>query len=248
MNATVRSELVKLRTSRASLGLLGAGLVYAAFNGVATAAFAGRDGNAPLGSPSNIGNILRGGSVATWVVLLASLLSITGEHRHRTITTTYLATPHRGAVVRAKMNVYGMVGVGYALASMAVSLAAAMPRMVASSTSVDLADGHVVRMAFGLVVTTVLYGLAGIGIGALVPNQTAAAVGTLAWLVAAENIVGSVVGWRVARWFPGQAAAAASGAGRDILLPMAPGAALFAAYVLAAALIGARVALGRDVI
>jgi ABC-2 type transport system permease protein len=248
MNRTVRSELIKLRTSRASLALLGAGLVYAAVNGVATAAFAGRDGNAPLGHPANIGNILRSGNVATWVVLLVSLLAITGEHRHRTITTTYLAAPRRWAVVAAKGIVYGTLGAVYAVFSMAVSLIAATPKLATSSASIDLVDGHIARVAGGLGMATILYGLAGIGIGALVPNQTAATVGTFTWLVAAENIVGSVIGWRFARWFPGQAAAAASGAGGDILLPMATGAALFAAYALTATLIGARTALNRDVI
>jgi hypothetical protein len=62
-----------------------------------------------------------------------------------------------------------------------------------------------------------------------------------------RNIIGSVLGWPTARWFPGQAAAAAAGSGGDTLLPMATGAAVFAAYALAASIIGSRVAMSRDI-
>ena len=247
MNDVVHAELIKLRTSRATVGLLTAGLAYAALNGAVTAAFAGRDQNAELGTAANLGSILRGGNVATWVILLAAIISVTGEYRHRTITATYLATPRRGTVVAAKLTVYGALGVAYAVVSMLLGLAAASPQLLSSSADLQLGDPHVARVAIGLVVATGLFGLAGVGIGSVVRNQTLATVGAIVWLVAAENIVGSVVGWPTARWLPGQAAAAAAGSGGDTLLPMAAGAALFTAYALAAGMIGSRLSMSRDI-
>lgn len=247
MSTTVRAELVKLRTSRSTIALLLAGLVYAVLNALATVEFAGRDGNAPLGSADNLANVLRGGNVATWVVLLVGLLSITGEYRHRTITSTYLATPRRGAVVRAKMMVIGVLGLVYASISMALGLAVVLARTAGTSTSIEIADDHTARVALGMLTATVLYGLVGVGVGGLVRNQTVATVGSLVWLVAVENVVGSVVSWRVARWFPGRAAEAAAGGGADILLPMAGGAALLAAYAVTATLVATTLALSRDV-
>jgi ABC-2 type transport system permease protein len=247
MKSAMQSELLKLRSSRATLVLLLAGVAYAALNGVATAALAGRDGSALLGSADNLANILRAGNIATWVTLLAAILAVTGEHRHRTISTTYLATPRRSVVVMAKLAVYGATGASYAVLTMVVGLTGALPRLLTSADGIDLASPHLTRVALGAVVVTSLYGLAGIGVGSLVRNQTLATVGAIAWLVAAENLIGSLAGWHVARWLPGQAAAAAAGTGPDILLPMAAGAGIFAVYALIAVLLGARVAVASDI-
>jgi ABC-2 type transport system permease protein len=247
MNAAVRAEWRKLRTSRAATLMLAAGLAYAVLNGIATAALAGRDANAALGTAANLANIVRGGNIAMWVMLLVGTVTITGEYRHRTVTTTFLATPRRGTVVGAKLAVAGGVAALYAIVTMAVGLLAALPRLVGSSASIELGDSHVAQVVAGTAVGTTLFALAGVGIGALVRNQTLAVAGALIWFVVAENIVGSVVGWDVGRWLPGRAAAAASAAGGGTLLPMAAGAGLFAAYTAVVTVAGARLAVARDV-
>ena len=248
MEGIVTSEWRKVRTNRAAVGLLAGGLVYAVVNGVATAAFAGRDGSAPLGTGGNLGNILRGGGVAMWVVLLVGILSVTSEYRDGTIVATFLATPRRGAVVLAKLRVTALLGLMYAVLCTIMGAAGAAPRLAASRVPLDITDAAVVSAVVGSLAATVLFGLAGVGIGAMVRNQTAAVAGALIWFLPAENIVGSFAGWDVARWFPGQAAAAAAGAGGATLLPPSAGAALFAGYALVAALAGTRFAVSRDVI
>jgi hypothetical protein len=247
MHAITRSEWLKVRSNRAVAGLLAGGLLYAVLNGVATAAFAGRDGNAPLGTGANLANILRGGGVATWVALLVGILSVTSEYRDGTIVSTFLASPRRGAVVAAKLRVTAVLGAGYAVLSVVAGAAGAAPRLLGGGVALDVTDAAVLRAVVGTVVATVLFGLGGVGIGALVRNQTAAVAGALIWFLPAENIAGSVAGWDVARWFPGQAAAAAAGAGGTTLLPPLAGAALFAGYALVAALAGTTFAISRDV-
>jgi len=247
MNANLRAEWRKLRTSRATVLLLVAGLAYAVLNGIATAALAGREQNAELGSAANMANIVRGGNVAMWVMLIVGILAVTTEYRHRTATTTFLATPRRGTVVGAKLIVAGTVGAAYALVGMAVGLVAASPQLASNATSVELADVHVAGTIAGTLVGTTLFAMAGVGIGALVRNQTAAIAGALVWFLPAENIVGSFIGWDIARWLPGQAAASASAAGGGTLLPATAGAALFAAYTGVVAVAGTRLAVSRDV-
>ena len=247
MSATIRAEWRKLRTSRATLVLLASGLAYAVLNGVATAAFAGRDGNAELGTAANVANILRGGNITMWVMLLIGLLAITTEYRHHTTTTTFLATPRRHAVVATKLILTGAVAAVYAIVGMAIGLAAALPQLTKSATSVEVANADVARAAAGTLVGTTLFALAGVGIGTLVRNQTVAIAGALVWFLPAENIVGTVVGWPVARWLPGQAAAAATATGSDTLLPAAAGAALFAVYTLILTVAGSKLTVSRDI-
>jgi ABC-2 type transport system permease protein len=247
MNHVMHAELRKTRAGRASLALLGGGLLYAVLNGLATTAFAGRDGNAELGSAENLGHVVRGGGVAPWVVLLVAIGATAGEYRHRTISTTFLVTPRRGRVLVAKLLAQGALGALFATATIAIGLMAALPALLGAEGGVELVDAHVGRSALGLVATSALYGLAGVALGFLVRNPTVASVGAIAWLAAGENIIGSMAGWDVARWFPGQAAAAAAGAGQGRLLPMAGGAALFGAYALVAALAASRLTMSRDV-
>ena len=181
-----------------------------------------------------------------WVMLLVGILAVTTEYRHRTVTTTFLATPRRGAVVAAKLAVAAALAGAYAVLGMVVGLVAALPRLTGAA-AIEVADGHVATTVGGAVLGTTLFAVAGVGIGALVRNQTVAVAGALVWFLPAENIVGSVVGWPIARWLPGQAAASATGAGGGTLLPMAAGAALFAGYTAVATVAGTRLAVSRDV-
>ena len=247
MNAAARAEWRKIRTSRATILLLVGGLAYSILNGVATAEFAGRDGNAELGTAANLANVLRAGNVAMWVMLLVGTLAVTGEYRHRTITTTLLATPRRRTVIGAKLAVTGGLAAAYAAVGMLIGLLAALPRLAGSSATISLTDPALARVAVGTITGTTLFALAGVGIGALVRNQTLAVAGALVWFLPGENIVGSFVGWQHARWLPGQTAAAATGAGGDTLLPMAAGAALFATYTLLVTVTGTRLTTSRDI-
>jgi hypothetical protein len=149
--------------------------------------------------------------------------------------------------VAAKLVVVGTIGVVYAALGMLIGLLAAAPVLVAEGAHVDVLDAQVGRVALGVLATTALFGLAGTAVGALVRNLAGALVGAIAWFVAAEGIIGSVLGWEVARWLPGQAAAAAAGAGGGDLLPMGAGAVLFAAHAAALVALGVWACTSRDV-
>ena len=66
---------------------------------------------------------------------------------------------------------------------------------------------------------TVLYGLMGVGVGALIRNQVTAVILTLAWMLTVENLLLSLAP-HVGHWLPGGATAAltrgqaAAGTGR----------------------------------
>src|SRR5688572_27942376 len=75
-------------------------------------------------------------SAASPLVAVLAAIGITGEYRHRTATTTFLATPHRGRVIAAKLATYGLVGVGYAIVCLTVVTAIAVPWL--STKDIDL--------------------------------------------------------------------------------------------------------------
>ena len=95
---------------------------------------------------------------------------------------------------------------------------------------------------------TVLYGVLGVALGALVRSQTAAVALSLGWVLVLEGLF---VGFLPAlgRWLPGGAAAALSSTTVQAgdLLPMWAAALVLAAYAVAFAAAGARTVVRRDV-
>ena len=84
-------------------------------------------------------------------------------------------------------------------------------------------------------------GLVGVGIGAIVTNQTLAVTAVLIWTLLVESLLTNFA-TGIGRWFPGGAASAMSGitpADGALLQPWAA-ALLFAGYGLAFALVGSR--------
>jgi ABC-2 type transport system permease protein len=91
----------------------------------------------------------------------------------------------------------------------------------------------------------VLWAAIGVGVGLVVKHQVAAAVGTLIWLFAGENIVGAVVPG-LARYLPVHAAYAVFLGEAGMLSPTAGGIAL-AAWTAVALGAGAVVMQRRDI-
>jgi hypothetical protein len=91
----------------------------------------------PLTSPGGQRTLFSVGQGAGTLLAVLAAIGLTGEFRHQT-TTTFLATPHRGRVVLAKLITYALVGVGYALACIAVTIAIALPWLDARGIPVPL--------------------------------------------------------------------------------------------------------------
>jgi ABC-2 type transport system permease protein len=175
-------------------------------------------------------------------------VGLTGEFRHR--TATFLATPQRGRVVTAKLVTHGVVGAGYGLAGALVTAAVALPWLAAKDIHVVLGAGDVAATLAGGIAAMAIFGLLGVGLGALLREQVATVVGLLIWLPLLERILTSFAAlqsWTV--YLPGQAQEALSGSvltNQRLLHPWEGGLVL-AAYGIAFALAGTRMAMRRDV-
>ncbi len=252
MPRLLAGEFRKLFTTRLWLWLLGASAAITALYVVLDIAFADTPGTwtMPLSTPQGQRTLLAIGAGGAPLVAVLGAIGLTGEFRHRTATATFLATPHRGRVVAAKLAVYGLVGVGYGLSGIAVTVAIVMPWLASNHIHWVLDGGDVATTLAGVIATMAILGIVGVGLGALVQEQVAAVVGLLVWLFVVERILTSfsaLQSWTI--YLPGQAQEALSGSvltNQRLLQPWQGGLVL-AAYGIALALVGTRLALRRDV-
>ena len=247
MKRLIHTELLKQRTTRTSVAGLVAVPFVAGLISVAILTTAGRDDNPPLG-PGTLARVIGApAGVITVMALMLGVFAMAGEYRHRTITTTFLATPRRRDVIVSKLIAQSLTGVAMAVLSLGISLGISVPWLMANDVSLNV-DAEVLRVTAGLVVSTALYGALGVSIGALVRNQTAAAATALVWQLAIEGLLGDIFHRHAfVQWLPAEAGRAMVRAGSSDGLSSPVAAAVFVAYVVALAMIAMRFTLRRDV-
>jgi ABC-2 type transport system permease protein len=219
MSGAITAEFRKLFTTRLWWGMaIGVFIAGAGLAGL-FAAIAGRDFGGggrqpkldPLQTATNV--YVSGLSIAYLMTLAIGVMAIGAEYRHKTITSTFLATPRRVRVMVAK--VVSLLGSGafYGLVFVVGSVGVGATVLSVRSLPAFPETGPIVRtLALSLLVLG-LWALIGLGAGILIPNQVAAllvAVG-VAWIV--EPIAGVVLnnwswGADIARFFPSQATGA----------------------------------------
>lgn len=250
MSRLVAAEFRKLFTTRLWVWLLlGSMALTALFTSLAIA-FGDQPGNPtpPLSSPEGQHTLLAVGQTASTLVAVLGAIGLTGEFRHRTATATFLATPRRGRIVVAKLVTYGLVGLGYGLACFAVTLAIAVPWLAAED--IVLLTGGISDALAGVVAAVGIFGLVGVGLGALLRDQVASVVGLLMYLFVVEPILTRIPA--LGDWTPYLPGAAEDAltqitqANQNLLDPWLGGVVL-AAYGLGFAVAGTLFALRRDV-
>lgn len=206
---------------------------------------------APLTSPEGQRTLfaVASGGANTLVAVLAAI-GITGEFRHKTATATFLATPHRGRVVTAKLATYAVMGVGYGAACLLVVTAIALPWLATKDIEVGLLDNGLPGTYAGVVADTAIFGLLGVGLGALLRNQVATVVGLLVYRFVAEPILTGVPAldaWTT--YLPGSASAALTQVSLTTqdYLPAWEGGLVLAGYGLLFATAGALLSMRRDI-
>lgn len=208
-----------------------------------------------LQDPAYVTTLLSQTGTAATFTLLLGIIAMTGEFRHMTITSTFLATPRRGRVLVAKMLLYGAIGVGVAvvtfLAVLVATVLALLPFDHAPVTA-DAALSVLVGAAIGLA----LYAILGVSLGSVITNQVAAIVVALLWVLLIEPLLGLAFP-DAARWLPGGALNAAMDVGlrADLTgtltaadpLPAWAGVVVLLGYAAVLALVGSRTAIRRDI-
>jgi ABC-2 type transport system permease protein len=247
MNYLIRAELLKLRTLRMFWWTIAAVLAFVPASIALAMAKVGNPGGGSLASVEGFRNVIAAASSGGVLVLLIGIVVMAGEFRFNTITSTFLITSDRKRVVSAKLAASSLVGVGIAVVSSLLTLAIALPWLASRHVDVASHSTDVIIVLLGGIAATAISGMVGVGVGALVTNQTLAVTVALTWSLLVEGLVVNFAPG-VGRWLPGGAAGALSGAATySNLLPIWAAAILFAGYGLAFATAGSRFVLRRDI-
>jgi ABC-type transport system involved in multi-copper enzyme maturation permease subunit len=245
MRAQLAAEMLKLRSTRTTAGLVASMLVLV----VAAVVLHGYGLPASkLETPADQLTFLVGWGEVLGAIFagLAGAISFTGEVRHGTIRPTLLATPRRGRVVAAKCLTGSLAGLVFGL--VATSVAAATGRIALAVQGIDVAldGGDYALLIAGGAAAAALWAVIGLGVGAIVRNQVPTIVGLLAWLLFVEGVlVDNAPG--LGRFAPGALGQSLSGLHPDTLLAPALGALLLAVYATGALAAGTVATVRRDV-
>jgi hypothetical protein len=182
----VRAEFLKLRTTQVWFWMLLGTIAVGAL--LAVAAIAPSDGIRHEVDVPDLFSIFAV-SPGYILVFVLGVLGVTTEFRYQTITPTVLQTPSRWAIVTAKMITYAVTGLIYAVLALLAAAAVGVPWLNAKDISVHLGDSEVRHAIVGSLGVIALYGIIGLGVGALLRNQIVAVVVGIIFLLVLENIL-----------------------------------------------------------
>jgi len=247
MIALIRTELLKVRTTRMALGFAIGTLGLVLLSVSVTIFTAGKAGTGPsLDTLAGVRSVFASATAATTAALLLGIIFMASEFRHGTATPTFLVTPRRGQVVGAKLLASAIVGLALGLVDAVFTALIAVPWLAAKDVSVPI--GTVLPVLGGAVLAAALMGAVGVGVGALIRNQVVAIVVALAWTFVIEALLLSLLP-AVGKWLPGGATSGITNTtvqGHH-LLPVWAAALVLIAYAVVFAAAGSRFVLRRDI-
>jgi len=181
VNQLLQAELLKLRTTRTFVTLA----AFAVGTSILVAGLV-----AALTEPTR-GSVLvdvYASDTSSFFILILAVVGISGEWRHRTITSSLLAAPDRLRFLGAKAIAFAAAGT--ALSVLTAAAVAAVGTVVLTIRDLPLPElGELLAQNGRNAALAALLGAFGVGIGALVRNQIAAVVTLLLLAFVVEPLV-----------------------------------------------------------
>jgi ABC-2 type transport system permease protein len=259
----IRGEITRLASTRLPLWTM---LLAVVSGGAITALLGSIDpelSNPPmpgLETPEGVGVVLGINAMLLFVPALIGTVAVTSEYRHRTIGTTFLVAPRRGAVLSAKLLVYGLLGAVYGVLTSGAAGLAVLGASTVRGVPLGTDPAELALLLLGLAVAAAVYMVLGVAIGALAANQLLAVGIVLGYFYFLEPLLMIVPGLNAVHAFlPGGATSALMGStfladalASELSGLAAPtiaaglGAGLLLAYAAAASVVAIAVPLRRD--
>lgn len=180
----IRAEFTKLRTTQVWFWLLLAAVAVTVL--LVVGQLAPHDS---LHTREDVYDVFTSSGSAYVVVFVLGVLGVTTEFRYQTITPTVLTTPSRWTLITAKLISYALIGALYALVCVLVQIAVALPWISAKGIDISLTSPHVPRALLGVFVVVALFGVVGLGVGALLRNQIVAVTVGVIFLLVINNVL-----------------------------------------------------------
>ena len=210
----LKSENRKMTSTRMTWVLLASTVLLSLMYVLSYGLLAGQDlgEGAPMipgtESEMTVRLIYSGIGLGAYVIpIVLGIVIVTSEFRYRTMTLTYLASPHRWQVTAAKFVIAAVWGAIFAVVTLAISLPIANLLIGSNPDAYELGSDTITAISLGTVGGFAMYSALGVGIGMLLRNQIGAIVGALTWVFVVEAIFMAIVP-NVGKWLPGGAMAA----------------------------------------
>lgn len=182
--SVVRSELIKLRSTRSPWWCAALALVIPMGFGMLITADTG-EGNSIFFS-------LAGMQFAGAVILVLAALAVTSEYRFGTIRTTLQAQPGRTRVLWTKAGVVAALALVIGEVAAFATFAVSQFFDAANVLVLNSADDWRLVAGYGLVYA--LVSVIAVSVGALVRHPAGAVTGLLVWSLALENLINLIPG------------------------------------------------------
>lgn len=152
-----------------------------------------------------------GSSMGYLFAVIISSLSVTGEWRHGTISTTFTSEGSRGSVLVGKTLVQMVVGLMYGVIALAAATLTSVFLITRSGQASGLTEGDTWLVFIRSVLVMALWAAIGVGLGVLVRNQTAAVVIVIAFTQFLEPLARTGAAFNktageIVKYLPGSAA------------------------------------------
>ncbi len=243
MIAQTRAELLKIRSTRTTIGLILGMIALILLFTLLTGLLSHPSG---LASKEDQRSFLSLGSLAGVFSALAGALLVTSEYRYGTIRPTVLFNPARSRVLSAKVIAGALAGIAFGVIGEAIGWAIGYAILDGRGITVALNSSEIVLLTLGGLAGVALWGAIGAGLGAIIHNQVGAVITLLAWGFVVDSLLFGLAP-AVGRFMPTRAADAMMGLKVQHLLSPGAGAVILIAWAAALAAVGIALTARRDI-
>lgn len=239
----LRAELLKIRSTRTTIGLLLGMILLALIFIILTCTLSPT--NQIFTEQDQVG-LLSFGSISGVFSALAGIMLVTSEYRFGTMRPTFLFNPSRSRLFASKAIAGALAGLVFGLIAEGLTFAIGLAILNGRHIHIVLSGSNMTTLFVGAVVGSALWGIIGVGLGAIIRNQVGAVIALLAFGFVVENLVFGLLP-SVGRFLPVHAQNSMMGFTGQHYLSGAVGAVVLVAWAAALAGSGLAAMKGRDV-